>query len=367
MNEKNYKVSIITVVYNGAKTIEQTILSVLGQSYKNIEYIIIDGLSTDGTQEIVRKYKDSIAYFVSEKDDGLYYAMNKGIQKATGDIVGIINSDDWYAEDAIEKIVFYFEHNEVDLVYGNVINIDQNGIESIIVPKPIDNIWFQNAIHHPSVFVKRSVYEKFGIFNTKYKIAADYDLLLQFYSHKVKFGYIDEVIAYFRIGGISSVLNRLTEDETYEISKAHIHDCPYKNDAVLKLEEIRKWCCFERKISDNKGILTDLLWQYCNQKIDRIIIFGTGIWGERCYKILRDNKIEVDFWVDNDSLKWNQELYGIKVLNPDELRIMKAIILIAVKKEGNTIKKQLDSMGNRELKCVTISELEEISIKRGMQ
>ena len=102
MLKSNYKVSIITVVYNGAKTIEHTIQSVLNQSYKNIEYIIIDGLSTDGTQKIIEKYIDSISYFVSEKDNGLYDAMNKGIQKATGSMIGIINSDDWYNPYAVE-------------------------------------------------------------------------------------------------------------------------------------------------------------------------------------------------------------------------------------------------------------------------
>lgn len=107
MNE-NYKVSIITVVYNGAKTIEQTIQSVLNQTYENIEYIVIDGASNDGTQALVEKYVDNISYYISEKDNGLYYAMNKGIRKATGDIIGIINSDDWYGENAIKDIVDHF-------------------------------------------------------------------------------------------------------------------------------------------------------------------------------------------------------------------------------------------------------------------
>ncbi len=104
---ESLKVSVITVVFNGAGTIEQTIKSVLGQTYKNIEYIIIDGDSTDGTQEIVEKYGESIACFVSEKDNGLYDAMNKGISYATGDIIGIINSDDYYAVDAVEHVVNY--------------------------------------------------------------------------------------------------------------------------------------------------------------------------------------------------------------------------------------------------------------------
>lgn len=123
------KVSIITVVYNGAGTIEQTIKSVLGQTYKNIEYIIIDGASTDGTQQIVEKYVDKIAYYVSEKDEGLYYAMNKGIGKATGEIIGIINSDDWYDINAVKNIVGLFSKKDAEVVYGNTIVVAEDGTE----------------------------------------------------------------------------------------------------------------------------------------------------------------------------------------------------------------------------------------------
>lgn len=358
MGEKNYKVSIITVVYNGVKTIEQTILSVLEQSYKNIEYIIIDGLSTDGTQEIVRKYQDSIAYFVSEKDNGLYDAMNKGIQKATGEIVGIINSDDWYAKDAIESIVNYFERYEADLVYGDVVFVDQNGRERPNIKKPIDHIWFQCVIQHPGIFVKRSIYERFGCYNTKYKIAADYDFMLRLYSENVRFGYVDKVVSYFRLGGLSTVLKRRAEDEAYQVSESYIDYCSHKEEVTLQLEKLYKWYCFEREICDKKEVLPELLCLNFNQQVEQIFIFGTGIWGNRCYNILREGKIKIDFWVDNDPSRWNQEIQGIKVLNPDELKNIKAIVLIAVKEEGNEIKQQLEMMKNKDLKYVSLRELE---------
>lgn len=360
MSEINYKVSIITVVYNGAKTIEQTILSVLGQSYKNIEYIIIDGLSTDGTQDIVKKYQDSIAYFVSEKDDGLYDAMNKGIQKATGEIVGIINSDDWYAEGAIEKIVNYFRQYEADLVYGDVVFVDQNGRERPNSKKPIDHIWFQCIIQHPGMFVKKSIYERFGCYDTKYRIAADYDLMLRLYSQNIQFKYIDDIIAYFRMGGLSTVSKRQAEDEAYIVSQFYIDNCPYKEEVVLQLEKLHKWYCFEREICDKKEVLPELLKLKFDEKIERIMIFGTGIWGERCYNILKDGNIRIDFWVDNDPSRWNQKLHGIKVLNPGELKTAKALILIAVKEDGDEIKYQLKMMENRNLKYVSLRELETV-------
>ncbi len=353
-----FKVSIITVVYNGAKTIEKTIQSVLGQSYDNIEYIIIDGLSTDGTQEIIRKYQDSIAYFVSEKDNGLYDAMNKGIQKATGEIIGIINSDDWYAENVIEKVVQFYEQSEVDLIYGKVINILENGREILIGKKPIDYIWFQNVIHHPSVFVKRDIYEKFGVFDTKYRISADYDLLLRFYSKGVRFGYMDEIIAYFRMGGISSVRARQMEDETYAISLTHISDCPNKSDVIIKIEEAWKWYSFIREIEDRKNFLSELLHKYFKRKVENIIIFGTGFWGKKCYESLNGGEIEIQYFVDNNESMWNQEIHGISVINPIELQNMAEYVLIAVKDHGDEVKVQLTNMVNANLKCVTIKELE---------
>ena len=129
MEKETYKVSVITVVYNGVKTIERTIKSVLGQSYGNIEYIIIDGNSTDGTQQLVTKYLDSIAYFISEKDSGIYDAMNKGIDRATGDYVIFINSDDWLADNSIGRCIGFLD-DSIDVLYGDVCRIYENGIET---------------------------------------------------------------------------------------------------------------------------------------------------------------------------------------------------------------------------------------------
>ncbi len=122
------KVSIITVVYNGIAHLEQTIQSVLNQTYDNVEYIIIDGGSTDGTVELIKKYEESIAYWVSESDGGIYDAMNKGISNATGEIVGLINADDWYETGTIEKVVETFQNSEVDVVHGSMEIISKMGV-----------------------------------------------------------------------------------------------------------------------------------------------------------------------------------------------------------------------------------------------
>lgn len=357
MKKENYKVSIITVSYNSVNTIEQTIKSVLKQTYRNIEYIIIDGASTDGTQQIIEKYKDRIAFYISEKDDGLYYAMNKGIAKATGDIVGIINSDDWYVEDAVENMVTFIMENGIELAYGKVVNIDSNGKKEIIGYKPLEEIWFHGVIHHPSVFVKRKIYIEYGTFNTDYKIYSDYDLLLRFYSEGVSFGFNDAIIAYFRVGGLSAVQQSATWNEEYKIAMKHIDKCPNRKDIEKVVDNGYKWAFFRNEIEADRDALSDCLQQF---NIYNVIIFGIGIWGEKCYNALSQSDIRVLAFTDNNPAKWNTKFYGIDVINPAELKNRDGYVLIAVKNHGEEIKEQLNNLQNDRLHCITIDELKDM-------
>lgn len=357
MAGKKYKVSIITVVYNGAKTIEKTIQSVLRQSYKHIEYIIVDGLSTDGTQKVIEKYKDSVVCFISEKDNGIYDAMNKGIERATGEIIGIINSDDWYDEKAVEKIVDYFEQNEVGLVYGEVAYVSQSKEVKFMPKVPLDKMWYRMTISHPSVFVKKNVYEKYGKFDTNYKLASDYDFLLRVYSRQVKFGYIDDVIAYFRLGGASTVREKEMADETYAISMAHLTECPDKEAARHEIKEKHQWSYFNMGIRNEKRFLSGLLCQYFQKDVKEVVMFGTGIWGRYCCELLMADGMSVSCFVDNNPEKWGTEVFGIKVMEPEKLRETEAYVLIAVRAGGDGMKQQLEDMENPRLRCVSLSEL----------
>ena len=204
-------ISIITVVWNNKDIIKDAIDSVLNQTYEDIEYIIIDGASNDGTVEVVQSYGEKITKFVSEPDKGLYDAMNKGIKLATGDVVGILNSDDFYIDEfVIEKIVKVFEEKEVDCLFADLVYVKPDNLKKTV--RHYDSSHFRPEKFaygwmpaHPTFFVKRSAYEKYGLFKTDYKIAADYELLVRFlYKYDLKYFYLQEVIIKMRMGGVST-------------------------------------------------------------------------------------------------------------------------------------------------------------------
>lgn len=204
--ENKVLISVVTVSYNAVSTIEQTILSVINQTYPNIEYIIIDGGSTDGTVDIIKKYKDKIAYWVSELDRGIYDAMNKGIRKSTGNVIGIINSDDWYADGVFQTIAkAYLASDHKTVLHGNVV-YHKSGKETLY--KPATNLalfWYGTVVAHPTVFVPKCIYDEYGAFNISYKIAADYDLLLRLFLQGVGYRYLSCNITHMSDGGMSSV------------------------------------------------------------------------------------------------------------------------------------------------------------------
>lgn len=203
------KFSVVTVSYNSAETIEDTIISVLAQNGVDFEYIIIDGGSKDGTLEIVNKYKDKIAKIVSESDKGIYDAMNKGVKMATGDIVGILNSDDFYKDTAVlSSISELFDKTGADACYGNIEYVDRIDKNKMVrfwrageyKSEKLKAGWI---MPHPALFVKKEVYNKYGLFNLDFKIAADYELMLRFLLKGIKVGYINKTLVSMREGGFS--------------------------------------------------------------------------------------------------------------------------------------------------------------------
>lgn len=247
-------ISIITVVLNDKDFIEATIQSVLSQrGCANIEYIIVDGGSTDGTLKIINKYRSKISKFISGEDNGMYDAINKGIRIASGEIIGILNSDDVYADsDVIGKIVEKMNKTGVNVCWGNLIYVNPAG-QTIRYWKSSEyakNKFRQGWMPpHPTFFVRRQVYEKYGLFNTDFKIAADYELMLRFLEkNRVSSCYIPEVLVKMRTGG-------KTEKSIFNIS----------NILRYKYEDYRAW-----KVNGLKINLLIIFWKSLS-KIGQLI------------------------------------------------------------------------------------------------
>ena len=214
------KVSIITVVYNGAATLRSCIESVLEQNYVNIEYIIIDGNSTDGTKELIESYGSRIHQFISEPDRGIYDAMNKGIKLATGDIVGVLNADDFYAyHSVISDVVNTFSLSGADGSYGDLEYVDtdmrvkRKWISGQFKPSSFINGWMPP---HPTFFLKKTCYERYGNFRLDMGSAADYELMLRMvHKEGIKLAYVPQVLVKMRVGGVSNstFANRLAANK----------------------------------------------------------------------------------------------------------------------------------------------------------
>ena len=207
---KNYKISIITVTKNSGNFLEECILSLDKQSYRNYEHIVIDGCSTDNTIDLIKKYNDKIAYWVSEKDEGLYDAMNKGIKKCSGDIIGILNSDDIYYPQALKIVNEYFNFNkELDFLFGSV---NKYKLMHGYKPKKIKWSFGFYTSHSVGFFIKKKSQLKVGLYNLKYKYSSDYDLFYRMIVHFKLKGMAtkkEEILGKFRSGGISSRLSYL--------------------------------------------------------------------------------------------------------------------------------------------------------------
>jgi len=205
------KVSLITVSYNSAETITDTIESIHSQDFDDIEYIIVDGASKDNTVEIIKSYGAKIDKWISEPDKGIYDAMNKAINMATGEVVGILNSDDFYsATSVISQVADAFGDSTIDAVFGDLVFVDPKNLKKV-VRKYSSAKWYPEKFAkgfmpaHPTFFVRRKYYEQIGLFKTDYKIAADYELLIRFlYVRKLKYKYLPLNMVTMRKGGVSS-------------------------------------------------------------------------------------------------------------------------------------------------------------------
>lgn len=219
------KISIITICYNSAATLEKTILSVAGQSYKDIEYIVVDGNSSDGTLELLKKHQNTISQWISEADKGLYDAMNKGIAMATGDVIGILNSDDtFYSKTVIEQIAGFHVNNTIDASVGNIM---QHSARGKLVRIYSSKYWTPEKLKigfmppHPSIFFKATLFSKYGNYDLGFIIGADYELITRYFlKNKIIWKYSGITTTAMLIGGLSSSGAASYKLITKEIQKA---------------------------------------------------------------------------------------------------------------------------------------------------
>ncbi|PWU00017.1 MAG: glycosyl transferase [Bacteroidetes bacterium] len=240
------KISIITATYNSQATIADTLRSVANQDYPNVEHIIVDGASTDDTVKTVNSFPH-VSHCISEKDRGLYDAINKGIQMTTGDVIGILNSDDFFPNnEVLSKIANAFAEYKVDAIYGNIAFVKPENLSRIVrlySSRRFNTGKFAYGYMpaHPSFYVRKSCYDQFGVYQIDYKIAADYELLMRFmHRYGVSHKYIDEIIVYMRTGGVSNK----NLGSRYILNKEIIRACKENgvstNMAILSLKYMRK-------------------------------------------------------------------------------------------------------------------------------
>lgn len=209
------KITVITISYNSDKYIEQTIKSVLNQTYDDFEYIIVDGNSSDNTVNIIKKYSDRLT-FISESDKGIYNAMNKGLKMATGDAISFLNSDDFFADsNVLSDVCAFFEKNKTDAVFANLKIVDELDTSKLIRFYKSDiftlkKLKFGVMPPHPSMFIKSKLFRSFGGFDEEFKLSSDFELVTRFfYKYRASFSYFDRIVSIMRNGGVSNkVVNK---------------------------------------------------------------------------------------------------------------------------------------------------------------
>lgn len=240
------KISIITATYNSAATVADTLKSVAAQTYPHIEHICVDGLSKDNTVEIIKSFPH-VAQWVSEKDKGLYDAINKGIQMATGDMIGILNSDDFFpTDDVIASVAAAFEKQQADMVFGDIAFVRPANLDKVV--RLYSSARFRPSKFaygympaHPSCYIRKNCYGKYGLYQHDYKIAADYELLMRMmYTHKISYQYLKKVFVYMRTGGVSNQTLKSRYTLNQEIVRACRENGVRTNMALLSLKYFRK-------------------------------------------------------------------------------------------------------------------------------
>lgn len=331
------KVSIITACLNSEKTIEETLRSVVNQTYCNIEHIVIDGKSKDNTLQIVNKYQKYIAKVISEPDKGIYDAFNKGVKESSGDIIYFLNSDDYlHDNEVISDVIKQFETNkDLKLIYGNVLVLNENIGSLVPVGREFNVRDFTEGLmpHHAGVFVKKELFYKNGLFDLQYKIASDFDFVLSCFLSDFKYTkYINRVINIFREGGVSSNLNtfKMMKDEVSSIVKVKLGIVLPEFDQEIK-EYYKTW--LDLLVFYDKKLGYYLL----SNDFNKVAIMGASWLGIHLFTDFKSSGVETVCFLDNDQRLHKKQIKSINVIPPAELNLEEVdAIIIAI--EGDNYK-----------------------------
>lgn len=359
------KITIITVCYNSAKTIEKTIQSVISQNYHDLEYIIIDGASTDNTLDIIRKYQNDISYCISERDNGIYDAMNKGLSKASGEVIAFLNSDDWYLPgvNVLERVERYFNENGTDIVSGGIyVYKDAVSNKAMRYKSVEDTIFFDIVCPHPAMFVKRALYERFGGFDVSYQIAADTKWIMNAYMNGAKILCVEDYFTCFRDGGISSIHKYEALKEQYQAALS----CIRETDMAELEEKINSYYIAKLNRMEQERYIETALEKQQNkiraffQQYEKYYIWGTGNRGKECLQMFEKLGIRAAGFID--SYKCRETIYGCQIIEPQDMDEA-AGICITPKDYEEEIITQLNDMEIEKNRFFTFSELKERIIK----
>lgn len=353
INENSYKLShinnrigfsIITVSYNCASTIERTITSVLNQRNVDFEYIIIDGASTDGTKEIIQRYKKSLAFEVSEKDTGIYNAMNKALKHATKDIVCFLNGDDYFlADDVLLLISKEFEMSKADIVIGRIREKDCEPKQVKISDKPCS--YYGVPFPHQATFSKRHLYDELSGFDENYQISADYDWMLRTIKNNANIHYSDTLVSYYSDGGRSDSEECIAE--MYSISNKYMKYDNYDSKAI---EEMRRfyfyvicWRIFERVIKLKDNIEDTSKLTFLNRSDRDYFIWGCGNYGKLFKSFFEHYGIKVKGFYDSNSSFHGTKYEGISIseYSPSS----NSVVIISVQSAEDKIGEYLSGYG----------------------
>lgn len=309
------KITVITVCYNSENTIEKSIKSVINQQYDDKEYIIIDGGSTDATLDIIKKYENYITKWISEPDEGIFDAMNKGIKLATGDIIAFLNSDDWYLDYTLSTVNNVFVNEKCDCVCCDNYVIDFDGTQRRhdILNESFEDIYKRMIFYHSAIFAHRKWFKKENNFDLKYKIAADYDWMLRVINHGAKLFYLHQPVFTFCYGGVSSVNRVECAREAWEIAILHL---PLNRKSYIKdidniyLGIILNMFDKEWVLNRFKKIVTNDL---------PIVLWGAGNRGKQCVLWLQKADLEIMAIVDKDETKIGSEISNVLIQSPKYL------------------------------------------------